>query len=64
MSIDLTQPVVQRRGTGDEKPRRLTLDEQLRKRGFRIVSRRIGEEPIWVDEDGRLWNQSRIVLED
>lgn len=61
MSIDTTQPP--RKGTGDEK-RKITRDEQLRKRGFRIVSRRIGEQPIWQDKHGRLWDQNKIVLED
>lgn len=64
MSIDLTQPAVIRRGTGDEQPRKLTRDERLRKRGYRIVSRRIGEEAIWEDANGRLWDEGKIVESD
>lgn len=59
-TINLTEPH-SRKGTGDEKPPRMTLDQKLRARGYRIVSRRVGEDPIW-EKDGRLWNQSKIKV--
>jgi hypothetical protein len=59
-AIDLTQPQT-RKVTGDERPPRMTLDQRLRARGFRIVSRRVGEVPIWEDKHGRLWSQDKIV---
>lgn len=65
-SIDLTQPVSvnpPRKGTGDERKRKPTADELLRKRGYRIHSRPAKGEAVWRDSDGKLWPQSKIVEE-
>jgi hypothetical protein len=63
IAIDLTQPHssdLPRKGTGDEKPKRLTADQKLRKRGYRIVSRPAKGDAVWADDCGRLWKQSQI----
>ena len=59
-TINLTQPHPH---VPEPKKRKPTKDELLRMAGYRIMSRRIGEEAIWQDTDGRLWMESQITVE-
>lgn len=56
-----TEPNVKCTAKEIRKPDKLTTDQKLRERGYRIHSRPAKGEAVWVDQRGWKWRQSAIV---
>lgn len=47
----------------DTSPRSFPLDQKIRKFGYRLHARPVGQQPVWRDESGRLVDQDDVLSE-